>query len=388
MIRSVAKDVLHVVLVLHVTIWLVWLVYAFGLAPSPPERDWFVLREVGKSFLARDWTSVYVDRQVAEGTMFFRYPPFVLYLLAPLAAVPPMVAYAMVCAVQLAAAMWTLVLLFRIRKPKEPDLVIAAAFGSAAMAHVIVTGHSSALLALVIAAAAFFWTSGRNIAAGLCVGLLACKPNWLPVFGLVTLWRGGLRAGAASALVGIALIVSTLPLPATIWRDFLIITTRSTEIETRLPGFKEITLLAALRSILGWGTLTVVVWGVAAALLTWIVIRAVRDTRPLGRALGLLTLMAVVVNPYAHFYDGLVLMIPGVFWYAYRDSYPRGAWFGVGAWIAAYWIWDMAVFYYSAFIPALQNPRVSAAGILVAGWLVTEAVAGSHEHTARATQRS
>ena len=131
-----------------------------------------------------------------------------------------------------------------------------------------------------------------------------------------------------------------------------------------------------------------VIWGVAAALLTWIVIRAVQDARPLGRALGLLTLLAVVVNPYAHFYDGFVLVIPGVFWYAYRDSYPRRAWLLVGAWIAAYWIWDMAVFYYSGVIPAFQNPRVSAAGILLTGWLVSEAVAGSGEFAFQVTERS
>jgi hypothetical protein len=385
MTRPVTKDVLHVVLVLHVAIWVLWLAYAFGLAPSPPERDWFVLREVGKSFLAGDWTSVYVDRQVAEGTMFFRYPPFVLYLLAPLAAVPPMAAYALVCAVQLVAAMSTLVLLFRIRKPKEPDLVVAAAFGSAAMSHVIVTGQNSALLALVIAAAGMLWMSQRNIAAGLCIGLLACKPNWLPVFGLAALWRGGLRAGAAAAGVGAALILSTLPLGARLWQDFFTVTTRSGEIETRLPVYKEITLLAGLRSTLGWGALTMVVWGVIVAVLTWIVIRALRDARPVGRAIALLTLLAVVANPYAHFYDGFVLVVSGTLWYAYRDAYTDRGWRVIGAWIGAYWLWDMTVFYYSSVIPAFENPRFSAAGILLTGWLLSEALAAPRERVSIAT---
>ena len=384
--RPLAKDLLHVVLVAHVAIWVLWLCYAFGLAPSPPQRDWFVLREIGTSFLEGDWTAVYADREVAEGTMFFRYPPFMLYFLAPLAAVPPMAAYALVCFVQLVAAASTLLLLFRIRKPAEPDLVVAAMFGSAAMAHVIVSGQNSALLALVIAAAGFFWTSGQNIRAGLCVGLLAFKPNWLPVFGLAVIWRGGLRAGVASAAVGAALVLSTFPLGTGVWRDFLTITTRASEIETRLPGYKEITLLAALRSVGGWGGLTMFIWVVAVALLTALVIRALRVALPVGRSLGLLTLLAVVANPYAHFYDGFVLLIPGILWYVYRDEYSARAWWMIGAWIAAYWVWDMTVFYYSSLIPAFKDPRLSAAGILLAGWLVTETIAARAARVSRPVQ--
>lgn len=71
MTRRAAKDVLHFVLFAHAVTWVAWLGYAFAVAPSPPERDWFVLREIGRSFLAGDWASVYADRQTAEGTMFF-----------------------------------------------------------------------------------------------------------------------------------------------------------------------------------------------------------------------------------------------------------------------------------------------------------------------------
>jgi hypothetical protein len=47
----------------------------------------------------------------------------------------------------------------------------------------------------------------------------------------------------------------------------------------------------------------------------------------------------------------------------------------IGACIGAYWFWDMAVFYYGAFVPALGSPGVSAGGLLLSGWLVTEALA-------------
>jgi len=370
-----AKRMAHGVLILHATFWILWLDYTFGWAPSPVGRDWYALREVAKSFVAGDWASVYSDRVVNSGTLFFRYPPFVLYLIAPLATVPPMVAYALVCVIQFAAAISIIRLLFRIQRPKEPQLIIAAVFGSAAMCHVIVSGQNSALLALVIAAAGVSLAFGRNVLAGACIGLLVCKPNWLPVFGLFVLWRGGIRAGAAAALTGAALVVSTLPLGIGLWRQFFAVTTRAGEIATQYLPYKEITFLAAVRSILGFGMLTNVLWGLGIAILAVFVIRAVRDARPIGRSIALVTLLAVVANPYASFYDGFVLVVPGMLWYAHRNAYSDRAWWIVGVWIAAYWLWDMAVFYYSQHISRFADPRVSAAGILLSGWIVSEALA-------------
>jgi hypothetical protein len=172
------------------------------------------------------------------------------------------------------------------------------------------------------------------------------------------------------------LMLSTLPLGAGVWHDFLTITTQSSEIETRLLAYREITLLASLRSILAWGAATMIIWAVLGTLLAGLAIHALRDARPIGRSIAVLTLLALVVNPYANFYDGFVLVIPGVLWYAHRNDYSERAWWSIGAWLAAYWLWDMAVFYYSSFVPAFDSPRLSAAGILLTGWLVTEAVAG------------
>jgi hypothetical protein len=375
-----ALEILTVVLFFHAAQWLSWLWYAFVINPSAVrERDWFALREVAKSFVAGDWGSVYSDRAVSDGTHFFRYPPFVLYLIAPLATLPPMVAYALVCATQLLAAGAILFLLFRIRRPQQPELGVAAVFGSAAMAHVVVSGQNSALLALIIAGAAYFWAFGRNVLAGVCIGLLACKPNWLPVFALFVLWRGGLRAITAVAMTGAALVISALPLGIGLWQNFFAVTTRAGEIGTRYSLYKEITLLAGLRSVLGWGTLTTIVWGLCLAILTVVVIRALRNGRPIGRSVALVTLLAVIANPYVSFYDGFVLVVPGTLWYAHRNAYSERAWWVVGAWIAAYWVWDMAIFYYASLVPTFRNPRISAAGFLLTGWLISESVAAAHQ---------
>lgn len=370
-----AKAYLHDVLFLHTALWIGGLGYKFALDPSPLKGDWFVLSEVARSFLAGDWNSLYSDRHFSTGTYFFRYPPFVLYFITPLGVLPPMVAYALVCVTQLLAAVVSLWLLFRIRKPAEVRIIIAGVFGSAAMCHVIGSGQNSALLALVIAAATYYWSSGRDALAGVCIGLLACKPNWLPVFGAFVFWRGGLRAGAAFALTAAVLLLSTLPLGVDVWREFFAMTTRVGQIAAGYTAYKEITLLASLRSVLGWTVLAKVLWGISLAVLTALVIRAIRDTRSIGRSVALITLAAVVANPYVSFYDGFVLIVPAILWLAHRDEYPQRAWWMIGALIAAYWFWDMAVFYYKIVVPAFGDPRVSAAGILLTGWLTTEALA-------------
>ena len=376
MTARTAKRLLHDVLVVHAALWVVYLLHAlFGPPTSSIERDWFALREVARSFVGGDWASLYTPRELSAGTQFFRYPPFVLYLIAPLGVVPPMVAYALVCVVQLAAAVCALLLLYRIRKPTEPRLNFVAVFGSAAMVHVIVSGQNSAVLALVIAAAGVCWASERVALAGAFIGLLACKPNWFPVFGLFVLWRGGLRAGAVTAFTVAALALSTYPMGAGVWQEFLGMTLKAGEISTGYSAYKEITLLALLKSLLGLGLLAKTVWLLGLGVLGALAIRAIREARSPGRSLALITLLAVVANPYASFYDGLVLIVPGTVWLAHRDEYSARTWLMIGAWIGAYWVWDMAVFYYGAFVPALGSPGLSAGGLLLTGWLLTEALA-------------
>jgi hypothetical protein len=159
------------------------------------------------------------------------------------------------------------------------------------------------------------------------------------------------------------------------WRGFFALTTRAGEIGVAYDAYREITLLATLKSVLGWGVLTKTVWVAGLSILTALAVRAIRDARPIGRSIALITLLAVVANPYASFYDGFVLVVPATLWSAHRDAYANRAWWVIGAWIAAYWVWDMAVFYYRPLVPGAGEPGLSAAGIFLAGWLVSEALA-------------
>jgi len=170
-----------------------------------------------------------------------------------------------------------------------------------------------------------------------------------------------------------SLMLSTLPLGAGLWQAFLTMTAGAGRIAAIYEPYMEITLLASLKSVLGWTALAKIVWGGAVAVLTALVVRAVRDGRPTVRSVALVTLFAIVANPYVSFYDGFVLVVPATLWIANRDEYPGRAWGIIGGLIATYWLWDMGIFYYKYAVPVFAAPRVSAAGIILTAWLLTEA---------------
>ena len=177
------------------------------------------------------------------------------------------------------------------------------------------------------------------------------------------------------AMTVATLVLSTYPLGAGVWQQFFEMTLRTGEIAGAYSAYREITLLAFLKSVFGLGSVTTILWLVCLGVLAGVGIRAVRDTRSLGRSMALITLLAVATNPYASFYDGFVLVVPGTLWLAHRDQYPLRTWWVIGCWIGAYWCWDMAVFYYQAVIPAFATPGVSVGGLILTGWLTTEALA-------------
>jgi hypothetical protein len=370
-----AHTALHGFLLVHAAIWLLWLAYAFVLADAPPQRDWWVLREVGVAFVHGDFASLYIDRWVPEGRMFFQYPPFVLYPLALLAVVPPMVAYAMVCATQLAAAAATLVLLFRLARTPDADLAVAGVFGSAAMSSVIVSGQSSALLALVVTAAAVAVAEKRSFTAGVLIGLLLAKPNWLPVLAAFVVWKGGRKALAGLAATLVVLLLSTIPF-ASLWQDFFQVAPHVESFKPAYPAFKEITLLAFLKSLAIPRGIAMAIWGVTFAVLGWLLLGVWRSERPFGRQLAATMLFAIALNVYVGFYDGLVLAVPAVIWLTHHDTYTAQAWRRIGLVIAAYWLWDMAVFYYAPMIGSVTgpigDPPISIAGLLLYVWFRAE----------------
>ena len=97
-------------------------------------------------------------------------------------------------------------------------------------------------------------------------------------------------------------------------------------------------------------------------------------------------LITIAANPYVAFYDGLVVMIPAIIWWASRETYAS-PWTrrAIGALIAFIWIWDQAVFFYAGVARSLDlitngTPGFSPVGPALAAWVLIETLDVWVEH--------
>jgi hypothetical protein len=353
-----------------------WLL--FVTRNGPAAGDWHHLKVVADHFVAGDWSRLYaVGEQALDSRFFWRYPPFALYVVAPLAWLPDEWAYALLVGVEVAAVAASLWMLRRLEpfRNMRAEWFLAIVF-SAPMLGTLVTGQSSALVMLCIVGAASLWTRGKVIRACAVLGLLAIKPNWGLVFGLLAIVRREWKGAAAMAGVVILLCLLTLPLGYQLWADFVGV---SIGHAFALAGYdvqKQITLRSFLEGTLGKGDVTLVVWAIAAIALVVAAVLAWRAPGPPLRWLGIGVLLAIAANPYAFFYDALTLAVPATVWWAERDRWKRQPWLIVGAllaltWCSEQWLYSWGVFAMSAGAP--WRPPVSIVGLTTTIWLLLAA---------------
>jgi Glycosyltransferase family 87 len=353
-----------------------WLISVFRNRPAT--GDWHHLKTVADHFMAGDWSRLYaVGEQALDPHYFWRYPPFALYLVAPLAFLPDMWAYWVLVGTEVIALAVSLWLLRRMEpfRDMRPEWFLAIVL-SAPMLSTIVTGQSSALIMLCIVGAASLWTRGRVTHACAVLGLLAIKPNWGIVFGLLAITRREWKGATAMAGVAVLLCALSLPLGFQLWKDFFGI---SVGHSLTLAGYqpqKLITLRAFLEGTLGKGDLTLILWAIAAAALIVAAVLAWRAPGSPLRYLGIGVLLAVAANPYAFFYDALVLAIPATVWWAERDRWARKPWLVVGVllaltWCSEQWLYSWGVVAVGAGVP--WRPPVSIVGLTTSIWLVLAA---------------
>jgi hypothetical protein len=353
--------------------WLITL-----LRNGPVENDWFHLKTVADHFVAGDWSRLYT---VGEGALdpryFWRYPPFALYVVAPLAWLPKVWAYLVLAGVEvvaLAVSLWLLRRLAPFRDMRAEWLL--AIVLSAPMLSTIVTGQSSALIMLCIVSAASLWTRGHVVGACALLGLLAIKPNWGIVFGLLAFVRREWKGAATMAGVVALLCALTLPLGFQVWVDFFGVSMADTDILANYDLHKLITLRGFLEGVLGRSSLTILIWAVAATGLTTLAAFSWRAPGLPLRHLGIALLLAVSANPYASFYDALVLAVPATAWWFERDRWAPKPWIVVGillaaVWCSEQWRYSWGVLFAAAGIHWL--PPVSLVGPATAIWLVLAA---------------
>ena len=353
-----------------------WLL--FVTRNGPAAGDWHHLKVVADHFVAGDWSRLYaVGEQALDSRFFWRYPPFALYVVAPLAWLPDVWAYALLVAVEVAAVAASLWMLRRLEpfRNMRAEWFLAIVL-SAPMLGTLVTGQSSALVMLCIVGAASLWTRGKVIHACAVLGLLAIKPNWGLVFGLMAIVRREWKGVAAMAGIAALLCALSLPLGLQLWADFLGV---SVGHAFALAGYdvqKQITLRSFLEGTLGTGDVALVVWAVAAIALVVAAVLAWHAPGPPLRWLGIGVLLAVSANPYAFFYDALTLAVPATVWWAERDRWKRKPWLVVGAllaltWCSEQWLYSWGVLAMSAGAP--WRPPVSIVGLTTAIWLLLAA---------------
>ena len=148
---------------------------------------------------------------------------------------------------------------------------------------------------------------------------------------------------------------------------------------THYEAYKQITLQGFVHAVLPTHLATWV-WRVSAVVLLgliWIW-HHLRETQRLPHALGIAVLVAICVNPYASFYDAILLAIPACLWWHGRHEYPAKIRTLIGCLIGVMWLWEYYTLYYVQQLQLLEisAPRpFSIVGPSVALWLILEAYA-------------
>ena len=299
-------------------------VYTRVGAPS----DWWLFYDTARLLLSGRVDEIYPG--ITAGYPFLYPPPFVWHV-AWLGFLSPSAAHIGLVLVMITALFAALWLLHRGLNDggRRLDSWIFVVLSSASWFWLLAAGHIAGWFVLLLAGSLLLWTSGRELAAGLALGLLAIKPHYcLPLLLCVVLaraWR--VLAGASIAIALLAL--STLPLGGDLWTEYVEQFGSLNGVVTAIPPWKQLTLLAFWRSVLGdnqpWIAAVATAFTVAPCIvlvaLAWI--RQARHQRAVPRLFGLTVLMVLSCNVYAFHYDGLLLAIPGAVWYLRDHEYAN-----------------------------------------------------------------
>ena len=361
----------------HAVFPAMWLLALVRFGPLP--NDWAQLKLTADLFVAGDWASLYaVGDEAANPGYYWRYPPFALYLVTPLAWLSGTGAYAVLAGLGISALAASLALMRKVAPFQEmrTEWVLAIALSAPALT-TLTTGQSSGLILLGIAAAAGQWARDRPVAGAAILGLLALKPNWGVVFGFWTLVRGDWKAARTMLAVAALFVAATIPLGVDLWRDFVGTSIPHAFALEGIDSAKLISLRAFLEGVFGRSSWATWLWlllasaGAAAAVAAW------QSPGPPLRQLGIGVLLAIVVNPYAFFYDALVLALPATAWWAEREAWPRGLWLAAGGCIAAIWAGEQWLYSWGFVLSSLlgvpSTPSVSIVGGASLLWLLLAA---------------
>ncbi|HVQ40758.1 MAG TPA: glycosyltransferase family 87 protein [Vicinamibacterales bacterium] len=292
------------------------------------------------------------------------YPPQVALLFAPFARAPFLWAFLAWAACIVAIYVLCVHAAWKSIGPSPPDrwLVAWAAAAFPPFWNLVLHGQSSVVPLLAFTAAALAATRGHRFVAGLCLGLLAVKPQFaLPVavVSVVTL-QGRMIAGmfvtcAAQVLAAAAVFGSAVWLEyAHVAREMLL---RPALIEPRPYQLHSIRALTRLLP----EPAGAILWGVASVAVIWMLCRVWRTPAPPLVKFGLMVVASTLVSPHLTVYDATVL-------------FPAALW--LGAWVRSERYWSLEYWTVVAFLaPTAWLIGVQASVVLLSVLFFTAASA-------------
>jgi hypothetical protein len=308
---------------------------------------------------------------------FFLYPPPVIWITLPLSLLSRMTAYVACAGVVgggVLVASWGMLRWLGVRG-RQSRLFLLGAMASAPWNGAVILGHLSGLLILSPTLAVLAWVRRRPLLTGCALSLLLTKPNWgLPLLALLVVGRRW-REVSGFLLGGALLVLVSLPLGPGLWLDWIQTMEgyRALALDAT-PPWKQGTLFAALQSLLhrpGSDMVVSIPWmllalcGLGWTSLAWAYRRG--EPNRLPRLLGVSLLALLVFNPYAYFYDILLVIPAALILWTQPETYGRHRllW---GARVACLVTYLWLFFQYIL----LMESAPSLAGIGLAIWLFFE----------------
>jgi len=361
-----------------------WLhsVLSHGDPMAVARRDWTIFWETGHHLVAGELDAIY-PRAFDHGYLWL-YPPYCIYLTAPLGLLAQPAAYGVCFGIELVAVVLALALLRASLPAPARDHWSAAGVVLASMPFntTIAMGQISGILTLIVALIVYHWVRGRPFAAGLFVALLFVKPQIAAFLALAAIlareWR--MVAGTVTGCATLALV--SLPLGLARWTEYARTMQQYVPVvRDATPLWKQLTLYAFWRTVPGLdGGAALGLWLASVALLIVLATAAIWRTDATtpdrrARIVALAVLLGLALNVYAYFYDGLILAVPGIVWWVRRREYRPVDTVAIAACVAAVFV----VGYVRVFF---VSSGVSWAGAFIGLWAGIEAydlLAGSAE---------
>lgn len=356
------------------------LFFASALSDGPPRKDWYAFQIAAERATSGGLMAMYPDFY-SDGQRFI-YPPYAVLFYLPLAPLSPVVAYTLVTIAQVGsvvAAAWLAARALGAERQRfAAALVLFAA--SASFGYQTILGQNAGTFLLALTAATALLASGRSFAAGLVLGMLAIKPNWLfAPLGLMLLFDRRAFAGmvtACGALVALSLARGLGP-----WYRFVELAgTQARHTGDVEGGRHNIAIRGVLVGALGpgHGRLIDAIWTLSVVLVTPALLWA--WTRPIGiwRKMSMLTLFVVSMNLYVNSYDAVVLLLPALELLFGTDPVRPGSRRAIGVMIGLSWAADIVGYMYPVLF-GIPYPPFTTDGLVAFVWLTLLIESARHE---------